>query len=342
MSEEDLEAQAEIPQEEAPEESAGDVYDRLTQDGPARDENGRFKAQAVEEEQPEAEGEEPETEEPEGEEEEEALSLDGIPEELSNNLPFAIRRHWADIPKEAQEAFLESHMKMHQRAMDAGRVSSELRPLQDAIETAKRTHPALEGMPPEQLGQEIVTLVNIRENFVKDPVNTLLSMAQNIGVMNELAQAMGQEPQENDIMSAVRELRALKNEIPSLIDNRFGEVQQQAALKQVQAQVEEFAADRPHFQLLEPQLAEFIRQTQERQPALEGIKLLEAAYDEAMKHFNLSAPESAPAEAPATDPKRTEAAIKAKSVNVKSKAGKPAPLSGKEALAAAYDRAMSA
>ena len=115
------------------------------------------------------------------------------------------------------------------------------------------------------------------------------------------------------------------------------------AEQNVQHEVASFSADKKYWNLVEADIPKFIPAAQQfTGEEASNADVLSKAYTMAIDARGLRAePDPAPQAAPAkADPRRTKAAIKAKSINVKSKAGKPAPMSDRDAMSAAYDGIM--
>lgn len=346
----------------------GDAYDRAMSGGEerARDEMGRF----VSKEQPE-EGEEgaeaatdeaveaSEQEAPEGEleaAEEDAQDKTSAEQVAAPNyVPGAVREVWAEIPEAARDAISKSHHEMSVKLSNMGRRDQAIAPVFDQIQRAAQEFPELANMTPDQLAGDVFELAHTRANLMRDPVNTLLQVASQMGALDGLAarfggqqqgqQQYGQQPDTLQQVKMEQEIARLNQQLqeasnPAKINQA---VQSELATYETQREVESFAADKEHWAVVEADIPALIPVVQQIKGEMaSNVDILNAAYDMAIDARGLRATATpAPKATPAQpDPKRTKAAIKAKSVNVKSKAGKPAPMSEREAMSAAYDRMM--
>lgn len=307
-------------------------------DNTGRDEKGRFKAaEAVE--APQDDEDKAEAPEGDGEPEETAEDATEEPEtpELTDaerqHIPYAVRKHWAAIPPDAQAAIVAHQQSIQEKLSEAGRIRASLEPVAESLQHATEIFPQLRGMDSKAIGNEIAELVRVRAQIEQDPVGTIIGMAEQMGITPLLAQHLG-EPGQQDIMQSVDQ------RINAAIQAATAEAQQAARAEVVEQQIIEFSKGIPEWGLLEPHLLGFIQQAQESHPDLADLPLLEVAVDAARKHFGLKAPESAAAEAPATDTKR-DAAAKAKSINVKSTATRPRPPTDDEAMDEVWARHMA-
>lgn len=331
---------------------AGDVYDRLMEgydeDEPEaepeaeseaesdRDEKGRFKPKAVEAEEPE--------EKPEAEEKPEKPEADDKADEPPSHVPQAVKQHWASIPAEAREAISAAQKDASVRLAQAGRNEQALRPILNEVQRAHKSFPELANMTPDQIARDVFEMANTRANLIKDPVGTLLKVAQQTGKIGELAARLGQkdaggvEKIKLEQRIAELEARAAKAADPiqfkEIVDNALSE-------RETNGLIAKFASAHEHWEAVEPLLPAFVQAIQQEGSHTSAEDVLSAAYDMALTAKGLRAKVADPATAPAKpNPQRTEAAIRAKSVNVASSSGRPKPLSEREAMASAYDAAM--
>ena len=363
MADEQIAADAQIV-ETTPEiserEQLGEIWDKYAAEGiedtdepdtpepdDTRDEKGRFKGKepADNEETADPEQETDVTEE-KADETEQAETEDERPA-IFGSLPREVREAWDKIPEEARDGIMRSHMAMSNKAMEAGRMAHRLAPINAALDTALRDLPSLAKMQPEQLMQDVYELAKTRDNLNRDPVNTILSVARSVGAMDKLAQVFGGQPQQQQVpqvQALQQHIAQLETQVRELSNPDIirGTVGREIATERAMSDFAAWSAGKEHLGTVEPYLPTFIEMAQ--QNAAEGasnVDILETAYQMALGSFGLRAAKKAAAEAPDPNaPRRSEAALRAKSVNVTSRGSKPAPMSEREELAAAYERAM--
>lgn len=318
---------AEVETVDAESEAMGEVWERLQgaeDEAPAdegnedtgRDEQGRFKAKGpVEAERPEP------VDKP----------------AIFQNLPGPIREKWNDLDPEVRDSIVSSHHQMAAKAMEAGRMMKGLGPIRDAMVEATRALPELANMTPEAVAKDVAELAMTRANLIRDPVNTLLQVAQLTGATDALRAILtGQQP----APQMHQQPRQVQNQItPDIIR---GIVERSIMEDRAGTTLNQWAADKPHYQTVEQDLPYFIGIAQRSAP--QGTShgdILEQAYNMAVGALGLRATPTEAATAPdESAPQRSQAALKARSVNVKSQGSKPTPLTEEQAMAAAWERAM--
>lgn len=259
--------------------------------------------------------------------------------EAPSDLPTALREKWGEIPEAVRDSVLTAHRGMARKLEDMGRALQASKPVHDALVKAAQISPAVRGMAPGQIAQEVFTLL---EGLGRDPVRTIATMAQSYGATNGLrALLAGQPPGRPDPQALrIRQLEARLQQAadPALIDQR---VTQTLAARETERAVADFAASKPHWAEVQNDLPFFVTKVRSAQPGVSPKDALERAYDMAV-HANpeLRAKVAAARPAPtAPDPARTAEQLKAKSVNVPpSRPTNPRPLSEDEALAAIWDK----
>jgi hypothetical protein len=280
--------------------------------------------------------------------------------EAPSYLPQEVRDAWKDIPATARDALARSQQDMSARLADMGRRAKGFEPIQEVVTRAAQEFPELMNMTPDKIAQDAFTMMQTRAQLMRDPVNTLIQVAQQSGALEALAQRLGgqgqqsvtNEPQppqtvataglEADLRGQIQALTQQVQNItnPAAIDSAVSNAIQE---RDTQTQITDFAATKEHWAAVETDIPHFIPAAQNiKGPGASHTDILGAAYDMAINARGLMAPAPAPAKAdPAPAPKRTEAVIKAKSVTLNSGEGKDAPISEMEALGNAYDRAMA-
>lgn len=316
-------------------EAMGEVWDRLqgaedeapTDEGvedAGRDDKGRFKAKDA------AEPVE------EGERQESKPDTRDKPA-IFANLPRPIQDKWSDLPEDVRDSIVSSHHQMASKAMEAGRLMKGLGPIRDAMIESTKVFPELGNMTPDQVAKEVTELAHTKANLIRDPVNTLLQVAQITGATEALrAIFTGQQP----APQAQQQRQPMQEQMnPDIIRGIVERTMQEG---QTANTLTQWAADKPHYQTVESDLPFFIQVAQRSaQPGTPHGDILDQAYNMAVGAYGLRAPQTEAATAPdESAPQRSQAALKARSVNVKSQGSKPTPLTEEQAMAAAYERAM--
>lgn len=300
-----------------------------------RDEKGRFKAK----EPTKDEDDDKVEDKPEPSKEEMAML---------GNLPFAIQQNWENIPEEAKTALLEHHKRLSSTASEAGRLAKGLAPIRDVLSEATQHLPELANMRPEEVAQDVMELAKTRAQLMRDPVGTLIATARQMGAEGALRNAFtGQQGQNQQgdyiarLERRVAELEGTAKKAPN-DDIIRGTVDQAFEQRAFEQEVAGWASELEHFSAVERQLPMFIQMVSEDQPELSPRDKLVEAYNMAIRARGPRATEPQAAEQPPANaaPQRSEAALKAKSVNVKSRGTRPSELSEEDALGAAYERIM--
>lgn len=342
-----VEAPVEAPMEEqSPRDAMSDAYDRAMaseEETTVRDEKGRFAPKGG---RPEVEAA------PEGEAAEEAAEAEAeaeaeeAPLAMPTDLPKELAAHWAAIPEEARTAIAETQRRMASSLADLGRRARAFEPIQSAVMDAAKSNPDYMNMTPDQIAADLKELQATRSNLLRNPVQTMAQVAELLGVTDQLAAHFTGQPQGQG-----RPRRAeppiTPQSIQAIVQQAIAQDRLQAEISTQQAalstEVDTFAKSAEHWEAVAPSLARFVEIAQDQAlPGTPEKDILEKAYTMAVNAFGLKASAKAAAPAPAKpDPRRAEAAIRAKSVNVTGKAGKPSAVTAREAMAAAYDRAMT-
>ncbi len=302
----------------------GAVYDKLTADAPIEAES-----------EPEKPVEAPvEAETPE-------------PVEAPTDVPVALRKHWSAIPEDARDAVLASQREMSRKLSDMGRQVQGIGPIRDVLVSAVRELPALANMRPEEVASEVVALAKISADFKSRPLETLMELAQKHNMTGALAKALGGQPQEaQQSASLLSKISALEQQLARAADPEFIREQVSAVTlhERVMADVQAFAAEKPHWAEVEEHMPKVIPIVRETMPGASEKDVLARAYDLALMNYrpDLKAPVPAAVEAATQpDPERAQAAIQAKSVNITGRtSGKARDLTEDEMLSAVYDRAV--
>lgn len=265
--------------------------------------------------------------------------------EAPGHLPYDVRKHWGDVPEEARDAYANAYKAMGDRLTDASRQTQYFKPILDTITRASKELPNLSGMTSQQIANDIFELAKIQTELAQNPVDTIIEVARQHGALEGLSAKLGGQeiPQNaNQTQQLVQTIGQLQKQIEQMQDpSRVSHIiDQRLAEQEVSRAVEEFSAKAEHWGAVEEHLHHFLPLA--RSVLGQGAAkpdVLAKGYEMAINALGLKAPAGA---TPEPKPDRTNAAIQAKSVNVQNRqSGKQKPLTGKEALGAAYDRAMS-
>ena len=279
------------------------------------------------------------TEEPAAKADDEAKD-EAKPESVPpKHLPRGVKEHWNDIPEAAREDFVKAQREMGDRLAEQGRQMQGIAPIRDALVEIVKETPELANMKPEQVISEIQTFrKEVLGPFQQNPVQTILKVAQEQGFADQLAAALqGQAPSQeaNTIRQLTQTVQGLQKQLQQVASPEYVQQHVERYTSQTTAAqaVEKFASEAEHWADVEDTMPAAISYVQSRNPGLPMTDILAKAYDLEVQAIGKASPKPA-AEAPApVDPKDTEKALKAKSVNVSSRSsGKPKPLTEDQAL----------
>lgn len=268
--------------------------------------------------------------------------------EPPSELPRGVKEHWKDIPESAREAILESQRGLSRKLSEQGRLIEGISPIRDALTDAIQKRPELANMRPQDMARDVMQLAEVSANFQSRPVETMLGLIQQHGLQDAMRQALsGQQPtqdsqRENQLL---QKISGLERKVQELTDPNFLQQQfsQYDGRKSATSAVEDFASKADHWSDVEAEMPRFIAAVKQISPDASPQDVLSDAYDLAVKKLVPEAkatPQPAAQEAAKTvDPEKTEAARKAKSVNVRDTAsGKFRSMTEEEELAAVYAR----
>ena len=310
------------------------AFDRITEGKPIEEPD------PVNEAEPEPDVAENDADEPEPEHEEKA--------EAPSDLPGGVKAAWESFSKEVQEAIIASQRDMAKKVSDQGRLVSGIAPIRDVLIEASKEMPHLMGMKPEQVATEIFTLAKISRDFNDRPTETMMGLIKKHGIEAQVKAALNgvEAPAEAAQATALKtEIANLQRQLQQFASPDYirQQVSQVSSEERATSEVQNFASTAEHWAAVEEYLPQYIPVVQAEMGESASVKdILSAAYDLAVLRRlpgSRAKPQAADEAAAQVDPKKAEAAIKAKSVNVSGKsAGKDRVLSEDEALSAAYDR----
>ena len=339
-------AQALAPESvSTPEDDMGAVWDRMQGE---QDNSPDTTTQAPQE------AVEPESvEEPAQAENAQEKPEEGPKTDAPTGLPRGLKEHWAQIPEAARDELQRVTKEWNDRLSEQGRLVQGIAPIRDVLVEIAKDVPQYAGMKPHEVAADLRAFrANVIEPLEKQPVETLLKVAKERGVAEQLRAALGGETPQGaqetqQLMQVInglqRKIEQLEN--PEFWAERVSTITQQGSL---QNEVESFASntnEAPHWGEVEehiPAVIPLMRAKMGQQASPRDV--LKAAYNEAVRLFvpdAEKATEAAPVEEAEAlpDPEQAEKARKAKSVNVTGKPSKPRPLTEDELMANVWDKA---
>lgn len=265
-------------------------------------------------------------------------------------LPNGVKSVWGDIPQAARDAIIESQRELSDKLANQGRFVQALNPIKDVLTKAAQEIPNLMNMKPEQVASEIMVLAKISKELEERPLETLMGIVQKRGLGAQMAAALGGQsaPDTKYVTDLQNEVRTLQRKLEQVSDPNYlrTQVSQYTAETQAESLVTEFAATVEHWGEMEPHIPTYIPIVRsELGPNASAKDVLKAAYELAVQRRMPETKAKTPPVDEAkvvNDPKKTEAAIKAKSVNVSSTTvGKQREMTEDEILSSAYRRAVA-
>lgn len=258
--------------------------------------------------------------------------------DVPSDIPGELKAIWGDLPENARDSLLRSHRSMAEKVSEASRHKQALGPILQAAQKVAREIPSFKDMRPAEVADRVFRLAQIQHRMNTDPATTLRELAKMYQVDVGAAGAANNE--------SAQMVNALRTQIAHL-EQRLAatpqQVNQMIAHNAMLGRVSEFAKGQEHWPDVEAKLPLTIPVAQAKMGQnAEPLAVLEMAYQMAIDQFVPTARAKARAgdePAPAANPERAKAVIRAKSVNVPEKPpGAKAQLTEDEALAAVYDR----
>lgn len=332
--------------------SYSDVYDRLmSNNGADRGSDGKFVSPS---EDDGAEDASPTDASPGGEQGADEADRETPPpddpsaQSAPTELPGSVKAVWAELPEAARDAVRHMHEDMNRRLSDQGRELSNFKPVKDVVSefseyfdgTVAKYEPA----------EAMRYMFNLQRKMDADPIGTLMEVANAYGIANQLQQPTDAT---REIAALNQTIRQLQNRLENQADpgNLETAVSSVLTKREVEKAIADFATNAEFYSDVENDLPDFISLARRKMgDDADPMKVLESAYNMAVNANDDVRAKKAAAEAERekakaasrTDPKRTENAKKAASINVKSNGtGKQQFASDDDAMGAAYDRMMN-
>ena len=326
------------------------AYDKMQE---AEDQDNQTPDEPEDDEIDEVEGDEPDAddvdEETDGGDDTDEDEPDAGPVKAPSELPRAIKEAWADIPEAARDAIVEAQREANRKLSEQGRLVQGISPIRDVLVQAARDLPALAGMKPAEVAQDVMQLARMSHSFTTQPIETMMDLIRQHGLEQAMAQALQGQPVADDARQSNvlrNEIAVLKRQLAQVSDPEYlrSQVHAFTTESQTESEVNQFAAQAEHWSEVEnyiPQAIPLVRAKLGESASPKDV--LKAAYDLAVSQFvpEVQKVKSPPAAAKAAKdaPEKTEAARNAKSVNVTSRPGnKPRKMTVDEALDDAWRR----
>ena len=270
------------------------------------------------------------------------------------HLPQSIKTLWPSMTEDARKAWSSHVTETDRKFGEVGKQLGQIKPFHDEFAAAMSKYPEFKALPPAELAQRAVRLAAVQVELQRNPVGTILDIARQSGALDKLAEVFqGKSPsgdQGHLVARLEREVSELKSQLGKAADPETirETVSHTMAEKAAEANLDSWAKAREHYEEVKADLPYYVAKVIESKGRERPHQdTLDDAYDMAINanpavRAKIRAAE-AKATAAQTDPKRTDQARKAASINVKPSAnGKDRPMTEDEAMASAYDRMMAA
>lgn len=329
----------------------GEVWDRLAVDedsepkGPERGPDGKFVSAKDSPENEAPGGGEGGAAEAESPEASPSVEVSAAPA----HLPQAIKNEWNKIPEAARTEMARLTTEWDRKFGEIGRQMESVRPIAEKLTRASQEYPEFQGMTADQLADGALELAAVQTRLARDPVSTILEVANHYGVTAMVAEQLTGQRADPSTAALHQEIAQLRQQLaqpqitPDIIEAQISQAIEQ---RETQAAVEAFSQESPYFGDVEHVMPHFVQMVREEQSDMPVLDVLRTAYDMAINAVPAVRDKIRASEGTTTaakiNPERAEAAKRAASINVKSNAnGKVRSLTEEELMASAYDRAMA-
>jgi hypothetical protein len=332
------------------------VFDRVMAEepssGPLRDESGRFKSSEPAEAEPVVAGGEVEAHEASDDGAGEEPAVEAPPPEVATpapaHLPQELKADWEKIPEGARKAITDLQAEHDRKMGELGGQLRDAKPINDAYNRLRQQYPDDFGaLDNSTLSEAVANLAVVQARLGRDPVGTIVQVAQQYGVLGDLARIVaGQQPtgEGQQVAQLQQTIAQLQKKIedfgnPEAIDQR---ISQRMEVQATETMLAELRKEAPLYAEVEAALPTFIEMAWgQLGHGADRKAVFKLAYDMAV-HANpvTRAKAVAPGKtAAAPSPERVEQIRAATSVNVKSTAnGKERAMTEREHAEAVYDR----
>ena len=278
--------------------------------------------------------------------EEKPAAPEAAASEGPNGLPRELREKWSEIPEALRPVVEKSHRDLQLKLTQQGREMQGIAPIRDVLTEAVKDLPALARMTPQEIARDVAQLAKLSNDFHADPVASIVGLIDKHDARGVIMQALGAGEGEVAGAAAQQEIAALKQEVaqlrdPAWVRSQFGALN---AEQEAQRAVTEFSTKAEHWAEVETDVLGFLPGVQAKMgPGASLSDILQKAYDIAVHANGLPVAKAGAAAqaAPQPDPQRTQQAVKAKSINVRSQpTQKNRVLTEDEELDLAWERAQ--
>lgn len=267
--------------------------------------------------------------------------------ETPTDIPRQLREHWSKFPEETRTAVEDFARETNRKLSEQGRLLHGITPIKEVLTEAMKDFPQLADRSPQDVAKEVFTLARISAEFETNPVKTMLGLIEKHGLKDQITQAMQGQPVSDSITPLKQQIANLQRQLKQATDPNFirSHFDAFASESDTLKDVKTFAANAEHWQAVEdklPPYVDFMRAEMGQDASPTDV--LQAAYDLAVSRIvpteNKAPEQAADQAADVVDPERTKAALKAKSVNVRSQPSKPRALTEEELLSQVWDKSQ--
>lgn len=274
------------------------------------------------------------------------------------HLPQSIKNIWDKLPEEGRAEVAKLTGEWDRKFGEQGKQMQPMKQVYDRLQEAISKHPDFNGLTPDDLGKGAARLAAVQVAFTRNPVGTLVDLADSAGIREKLVQALGVKVEAGDqsqiITGMQQKIDNLQRQLEQTLNpERFREtvsstIEKTMAEREAETSLAGWSKDQTFYADVEAEMPGYVAKAIEKlgkdRPATEYLTY---AYDMAINANPEVRAKVRAAEAKATaanpDPKRAADARKAASINVKSSAnGKDRTMTEEEAMGAAWDRSMAA
>lgn len=267
--------------------------------------------------------------------------------EIPSDIPRQFKEHWEKLTPEVRTAIEDHSRETNRKLGEQGRMMQGISPIRDALVEATRSFPQMADMKPADVAKEVFNLAKVSADFQTKPLETMMGLVRQHGLEKQLAQVLqGQPVQQDNTNQMLQHIRKLESKLSEATNPEYLRSQMESftSERNIMSEVENFANTAEHWDKVEDYLPQFVALERQMQPNGSEKDILKAAYESAVSRFvptEQKAPDEAAEQAARySDPEKTKAVLKAKSVNVTGKPGKPRPLTEDELLSQTFDRAQ--
>jgi len=132
------------------------------------------------------------------------------------DLPFALKEVWADIPETVRDRVVASHRELSGKLASQGRALVGAEPILNVLRDAVRDNPGLSDMMPAEVAQDVFRLANLQGRLRTDPVNVILEVAQNYGALEQLRAHLSGQPAQIESAAMARQLAEMQARVQQL------------------------------------------------------------------------------------------------------------------------------